>query len=69
MTSKKDINYKSLFIGDKAENGDKYLEELTRLIHNHLGWRKNYLPGDLPAITDDDKLKQEYLVSQEQITN
>ncbi|MCR1894436.1 pyridoxal-dependent decarboxylase [Lactobacillus rodentium] len=65
MTDKKDVNYKSLFIGDKSENGDTYLNELTHLIHEHFGWRKNYLPGDLPAITDDDKLKEDYVASQE----
>ena len=36
-----DVNYKSLFIGDKSENGSTYLNELTRLVQNHLGWRKN----------------------------
>ena len=64
MSKNKDVNYKSLFIGDKSENGDTYLDELTHLIHEHLGWRKNYLPGDIPAISEDDELKKDYQDSQ-----
>lgn len=55
-----DINYKSLFIGDKSENGSIYLKELNRLVQNHLGWRKNYIPSDIPAIADNDETKKEY---------
>lgn len=32
-----DMNYKSLFIGDKSENGSVYMDELKRLVTNHLG--------------------------------
>lgn len=55
-----DINFKSLFIGDKAENGSVYLNEMDRLIRNHMGWRKNYIPSDIPAITDDEQTKHDY---------
>ncbi|WCT60455.1 hypothetical protein [Limosilactobacillus portuensis] len=55
-----DMNYKSLFIGDKSENGSVYMDELKRLVTNHLGWRKDYIPSDIPAITDSDQTKKEY---------
>lgn len=52
----KDVDYKSLFLGDKAENSDTYTKELNRLITSHYGWRKNYIPEDTAAISD--KMKQ-----------
>ncbi|MBW3350928.1 pyridoxal phosphate-dependent decarboxylase family protein [Limosilactobacillus reuteri] len=57
---KKDINYNALFIGDKAENGANYINELTHLLHSHMGWRKNYIPGDMPAISEEEKRTPEY---------
>lgn len=56
----KDINFKSLFIGDKAENSSVYLSEIDRLLRNHMGWRKNYIPSDIPAISDDERNKDDY---------
>ncbi|MCH5384842.1 tyrosine decarboxylase [Limosilactobacillus reuteri] len=56
----KDINYNALFVGDKAENGANYINELSRLLQSHMGWRKNYIPGDMPAISDEDKRSPEY---------
>lgn len=55
-----DMNFKSLFIGDKSENSSIYGNELDRLITNHFGWRKNYIPGDVPAISDKEKEKEDY---------
>ena len=56
----KDIDYNALFVGDKSENGDNYINELSRLLQSHMGWRKNYIPGDISAITDEDKRSPEY---------
>lgn len=57
---KKDINIKSVFIGDKAENGDIYKSLMNKMIDDHLGWRKNYIPEDLEAISFDDQKRTDF---------
>ena len=59
-----DINLKALFIGDKSENGDFYKEVLNELIDDHLGWRKNYMPQDLPEISLDDQNEVTFIKTQ-----
>ena len=34
-----DVDLKAIFIGDKAENGDFYKEQMGRLMESHFGWR------------------------------
>lgn len=64
---KNDVDYKALFIGDMAENGDFYKDQLMRLVEDHLGWRKNYFAGDLPAIKEADKLEPGFIATQDKI--
>ncbi|MBX4213722.1 tyrosine decarboxylase [Enterococcus faecium] len=45
----------ALFIGDKAENGQIYKALLNELVDEHLGWRQNYMPQDMPIITPEEK--------------
>lgn len=59
-TKNNDINYNSLFIGGKAENGENYINTLTKLLRSHMGWRKNYIPSDIATITDKDKQQPDY---------
>lgn len=56
----KDVNFKSLFLGDKSENSSVYKKELDRLITSHFGWRKNYIPDDMSAISDKEKESKDY---------
>ncbi|MDA5328694.1 tyrosine decarboxylase [Enterococcus lactis] len=51
----KDLNLNALFIGDKAENGQIYKALLNELVDEHLGWRQNYMPQDMPIITPEEK--------------
>ena len=55
-----DLNLSALFIGDKAENGQLYKEMLNSMVDEHLGWRNNYMPGDKPVITEEEKSSEEF---------
>ena len=66
-TKREDINLKALFIGDKSENGDFYKEMLNELIDDHLGWRKNYMTQDLPAISFDDQSEESFFNNQKRM--
>ena len=63
----KNINLKALFIGDKAENGDFYEEQLKKRVSEHLGWRENYIPSDLAAIKEQDKIQPNFVATKEHI--
>jgi tyrosine decarboxylase len=62
-----DLDYRGFFIGDEAENGAIFKELLGELVDDHLGWRKNYMPGDHPGIVLHDKSTPEYKLSQERL--
>lgn len=53
-----DINLKALFLGEKGENADLFKELLLKMVDEHVGWRQNYQPQDLPVITPQDKSSQ-----------
>ena len=55
-----DINLKALFLGDKGENADLFKELLIKMVDEHVGWRQNYQPQDLPVITPQDKSAQSF---------
>ncbi|WP_425500324.1 tyrosine decarboxylase [Secundilactobacillus folii] len=62
MTDSKinDLNLDALFIGDKAENGALYKELLNKLVDEHLGWRKNYIPQDQNMISPEEQQSPEF---------
>ena len=62
-----DVDLKAIFIGDKAENGDFYKEQMDRPMESHFGWREDYQPGDEPSITLDDQRTPEFLATKEHI--
>lgn len=64
-----DVDLKALFIGDKAENGDFFKEQMTKLLDAHMGWRQNYMPQDLAAIRPADKTKPGFIATQQNIVN
>ena len=55
-----DLNLNALFIGDKAENGQIYKALLNELVDEHLGWRQNYMPQDMPIITPEEKSSESF---------
>ena len=61
------LDFKALFIGDKAENGDIYRELLLKLIDEHMGWRENYIPDDMKAISIHDKNSPDFLITKERL--
>lgn len=66
---KNEIDLKSLFIGDKSENGYLYKNLLNELIDEHLGWRQNYMPQDPPLITAKDQGTESYKETVQKMRN
>ncbi|MDR0653943.1 MAG: tyrosine decarboxylase [Synergistaceae bacterium] len=62
-----ELELKALFIGDKAENGDFYQDMLRKMINEHMGWRENYIPEDLKAISVHDKNTPAFLATKERV--
>ena len=54
------IDLKALFLGDKGENVDLFKELLLKMVDEHVGWRQNYQPEDLPVITPFDKSEKSF---------
>ncbi|SHH94595.1 tyrosine decarboxylase [Virgibacillus chiguensis] len=59
-TELQDHNLKALFLGSKGENVDLFKELLLKMIDEHVGWRQNYQPQDLPVITPQDKSSKSF---------
>ncbi|NMM54050.1 tyrosine decarboxylase [Paenibacillus aquistagni] len=55
-----EINLKALFLGDKGENVDLFKDVLLKIVDEHVGWRQNYMPQDLPVITPFDKSSKSF---------
>ena len=55
-----ETNLKALFLGDKGENVDIYKNIMNRMIDEHVGWRQNYMPQDLPVITPQDRREESF---------
>ena len=62
-----ELDFRALFIGDKAENGELFKKLLLQLVDDHLGWRKNYMPGDRAGISLHDKTAPDYQRAQERL--
>ncbi len=60
MKNKTNIDLKALFLGDRGENIEFYKSTLSKLMDDHVGWRKNYMPQDPPAVSVDDMQASEY---------
>ena len=59
-----ELDFRALFIGDQSENGEIFKDQLGRLVEDHLGWRKNYMPGDRAGITTHDQGSAGYRATQ-----
>lgn len=68
VTTLKHVDVKALFIGDKSENGNYYKEQMEKLMDAHLGWRQDYMPADMPAISDEDKRDPNFIATIEKTT-
>ncbi|UNK19158.1 tyrosine decarboxylase [Paenibacillus sp. N3/727] len=55
-----EIDLKALFLGHKGENVDIFKEVLLKMVDEHVGWRQNYQPQDLPVITPFDKSSKSF---------
>ncbi|MEE1324621.1 MAG: tyrosine decarboxylase [Bifidobacteriaceae bacterium] len=62
-------NIDALFIGDKAENGDFFKKMTNRLTDEHLGWRQNYMPQDLPLVSAREKDRPDYRAAQDRVAD
>ncbi len=61
------FDYRSMFLGDQAENASIFKDLLSELVDDHVGWRKNYIPGDRPAISVHDTTSDAYHQGQERL--
>jgi len=55
-----EINLKALFLGSKGENVNLFKELLNKIVDEHVGWRQNYQPQDLPVISPFDKSSESF---------
>ncbi|EJW20003.1 tyrosine decarboxylase [Paenibacillus alvei] len=55
-----EVNLKALFLGSKGENVNLFKEVLNKIVDEHVGWRQNYQPQDLPVISPFDKSSQSF---------
>lgn len=62
-----DLNIDALFLGEKAENADIFKSTLMKLVNQHIGWRENYMPQDMPLITEADKNKESFVKTNEKM--
>ncbi|QHZ49629.1 tyrosine decarboxylase [Paenibacillus larvae] len=60
-TKIQELNLKALFLGSKGENVDLFKELLLKMVDEHVGWRQNYQPQDLPVITPQDKSSKSFM--------
>lgn len=63
----KDVNLKAVFIGDKGENGETYKRLMNQLMDDHLGWRLNYVPEDMDAITMEEQEDPDFVATTERM--
>lgn len=62
-----DTNLKALFLGDKGENADIFKRAINRLVDEHVGWRQNYMPQDMPVTTTADKRSESFRATEDHI--
>ena len=44
-----EVNFEALFLGPQAENHDFFKRLLNFLVDEHIHWRRNFHPYDLPS--------------------
>ncbi len=52
---------KAAFLGPQSENYELLEQLVLEVLRDHIYWRKNYHPSDLPLIDQSDKLHNEFL--------
>ncbi|HOA85998.1 MAG: tyrosine decarboxylase [Microbacteriaceae bacterium] len=62
-----DIDVRALFLGDKAENEETFRSLLGTLIDDHIGWRKNYIAADVPAISQEDRRAPAFVATSDRV--
>lgn len=62
--SKKNIDFKALFLGAKSENYDFYKTMVDDIFADVSFWRKNYFPSDEDIITEKDKMSKNFIETQ-----
>jgi glutamate/tyrosine decarboxylase-like PLP-dependent enzyme len=51
---------RACMIGPKAENVDLFRQLVIEALDDHLRWRRNFYPGDNPAISSSDKSTEQF---------
>jgi len=61
----KNMNFEALFLGPKAENRDFFKEILNFVVDEHIHWRRNFHPDDVPSITLADQRREDFIRTQQ----
>lgn len=61
------MNFEGLFLGPQAENHRFFKEILNFLLDEHIHWRRNFHPEDLPSITLQDQSRPDFIASQQKV--
>ncbi len=59
-TGRVTLDPKALFLGPKGENAELAEKLLLNLFRDHIFWRRNFHPEDLPAIQPEDQDRPEF---------
>ena len=61
------MNFEALFLGPQAENHRFFKDTLNFLLDEHIHWRRNFHPDDVPSITLQDQSQDEFIATQQKI--
>lgn len=61
------MNFEGLFLGPQAENHRFFKDILSFLIDEHIHWRRNFHPEDVPSITLQDQSRRDFIASQQKV--
>lgn len=58
------INFEALFLGPQSENRDFFAQVLNFMFNEHVYWRRNFHPEDLPSISQGDQRTESFVATQ-----
>jgi len=54
------LNFEALYLGPQSENRKYFKELLNFLVDEHIHWRRNFHPDDVPCITLTDQRREDF---------
>lgn len=59
------INFEALFLGPQSENRDFFSHVMNFMFNEHVYWRRNFHPEDLPSINHNDQMVDSFVTTQQ----